>query len=67
MGMECWLYKLSPKLTGKAQQAYAGMAKSELGDYKKVMATILRHYDITEESYRQLFQVAKLESGGTKS
>ena len=43
MGMECWLYKLSPKLTVKAQQTYAGMEKSELGDYNRVMATILRH------------------------
>ena len=29
--------------------------------------TILGRYDIKEESYRQLFQVAKLEAGGTKS
>ena len=39
IGIECWIYTLITKLTGKVQQAYAGVANIESVDYKKVEAT----------------------------
>ena len=62
---EKWAFKLAPQLVGKAQQAYAGLAVCDSGDYEKVKAAILRRYDITEESYRQRFRSAKPKQGET--
>ena len=60
-----WTYKLTPHLTGKAQQAYVAMAQADAEDYEKVKAAILRRYDVTAESYRQRFRAAKLKTGET--
>ena len=53
MEKEKWAYKLAPRLTGKAQKAFAGMEDEEAGDYDALKAAILRRYDINEETYRQ--------------
>ena len=45
-----WTYKLTPYLTGEAQQAYVAMAQADAEDYEKVKAAILRRYDVTAES-----------------
>ena len=58
---EHWTFKLAPQLVGMAQQAYAGMATIESGDYDRVKEAILRRYDMTEESYHQWFLAAKLK------
>ena len=55
---EHWAYKLAPQLIGKAQQACAGMAIADAGEYKKVKAVILK-CDITEESYHRHFRSAR--------
>ena len=60
---ERWAYKLAPQLVGKAQQACAGKAISDAGDYEKVKAAILKQYNITEESYCLHFRSAKLKLG----
>ena len=55
-------FRLAPQLTGKAQQAYAGMASADAGKYDELKAAILRCYDINEETYRQCFRsVSKKE------
>ncbi len=48
-----WAYKLAPQLVGKAQQAYAAMGISEVGNYDELKAAVLRRYDINDESYQQ--------------
>ena len=45
-----WTYKLTPHLTGEAQQAYVAMVQADAEDYEKVKAAILRRYDVTAES-----------------
>ena len=60
-----WAFRLAPHLSGKAQQAYAGMGTTEAGDYEKLKAAILKRYDITEESYRRRFRAARVKQGET--
>ena len=60
---EFWTYKLSPQLTGKAQQAFAAMGRANAADYAEVKAGILHRYDIIEKTYRQWFQSAKWGEG----
>ena len=60
---ERWVFKLATNLIGKAQQAYAGLSTEDANNYDKVKEAILQRYDITEESYRQRFRVAKRKLG----
>ena len=55
--------KLAPQLVGKAQQAYTRLTVADAGDYEKLKLAILRRYDITDDSYRQSFRVARLRPG----
>ena len=54
-----WVPKLAPQLSGRAQQAYAAMNSDEAMVYSEVKKTILRRYDINEETYRQRFRAAR--------
>ena len=47
-----WPYHLAPKLTGKAQLAFAALPPAEARDYDAIKAAILARYDINEEAYR---------------
>ena len=60
-----WAFLLAPRLTGRAQQAYAAMRTEDAGKYDELKTVILRRYDINEETYRQRFRSAKLEKGET--
>ena len=60
---ESWAYKLVPLLTGKAQQAYAAMKPEDAGKYPEVKATVLRQYDINEETYWQRFRSTTHQEG----
>ena len=60
-----WVFKLTPQLTGKAQQAYAAMPTANAGKYEEVKAAILRRYDINTETYRQRFRTMRLNEGET--
>ena len=60
---ECWPFKLTPQLTGKAQQAYAALPPDGARDYDEVKAAILRRYNINEETYRQRFRSLKVREG----
>ena len=51
-----WIAKLAPQLTGRIQQAYAVMLTEDAFWYKEVKKTILRHYEINEQTYRQRFR-----------
>ena len=53
-----WVPKLAPQLSGRAQQAYTAMNSDEAMVYSEVKKTILRRYDINEETYRQRFRAA---------
>lgn len=53
-----WAFRLAPQLTGKAQQAYAGMSLAESSDYDQLKAAILRRYEISSETYRRRFREA---------
>ena len=54
---ERWVFKLALHLTGKAQQTYAAMAAEDAGEYEQLKATILKRYNIKEETYRVRFRV----------
>ena len=49
---ERWVFKLTPQLTSKAQQAYAALYLAKTTDYDQVKSAILKHYNVTEETYR---------------
>lgn len=53
-----WAFKLSPQLTGKAQQAYAVLSAEDATDYHQLKAAILKRYNINEETYCQRFRTA---------
>ena len=58
---ERWVFKLTPQLTGKAQQALAALGADEAVDYQRVHEAVLRRYNISEESYRRQFGTARKE------
>ena len=58
-----WAYKLAPRLTSRAQQAYAALNPDEAQSYDAVKAAILRWYNIYEETYRKGFRSLKHKSG----
>jgi len=60
---ERWSFMIAPQLTGKAQQAYAGMNATEAADYRVMKETILRRYDINCEAYQQRLWGAKQQQG----
>ena len=60
-----WAYLLAHQLTGKAQQAYAAMPRTNSGTYGEIKRTILKRYDINEEKYRQMFRNATCKEGET--
>ena len=53
---EAWVVKLAPFLTSKALAAYANMAPEEACNYDCLKDTILKRYNISEETYRQRFR-----------
>ena len=57
---ECWLFKLAPQLTGKAQQVYTALPPE---DCDEVKAAILRRYNINEETYHQRFRSLRIKEG----
>lgn len=58
-----WAYRLAPLLTGKAQQAYAALSVADAHNYARVKESILRRYDISDETYRQHFRSARRKEG----
>ena len=47
---------MAPQLTGKAQKAFAAMEEAEASDYDQLKKVILKHYNISGETYRQWLQ-----------
>ena len=47
---------MAPQLTGKAQKAFAAMEEAEPSDYDQLKKVILKHYNISGETYRQWLQ-----------
>ena len=48
-----WAFKLAPQLMGKAQKACAAMEEAEASDHDQLKKAILKHYNISGETYRQ--------------
>jgi hypothetical protein len=46
-----WPFKLAPQLTGRVQQAYAGLTPDDAKDYDVLKVAILKRYGVNEESY----------------
>lgn len=53
-----WAFRLAPQLTGKAQQAYVGIAVAESADYNLLEAAILKRNKISNETYLRRFREA---------
>lgn len=51
-----WAIRQALQLAGRAQQAYAAMREFEATDYDKMKEAILRHYNISQQTYRQRFR-----------
>ena len=58
-----WVAKLAPQLSGRAQQVYAAMSARDTLEYAEVKKSILRRYDINEETYRQRFRTEQRKEG----
>ncbi|KAM9316670.1 rho GTPase-activating protein 18 [Gastrophryne carolinensis] len=56
-----WVLHLAPFLTSKALQAYSQMRTEDAGNYQKVKAAILRHYNIHGETFRQKFRTYRYQ------
>lgn len=54
-----------PQLTGKVQQAYAGLVAEDTGDHDQLKAAIFQQHSITEETHR-VFRVSGVCPGGVK-
>ena len=54
-----WSYKLAPNLTGRAQQAFAALPSTDVGNYDKLKEAILARYNANQETYRQRFRSSK--------
>ena len=60
-----WPRLLEPYLTGKAQKAFHALTKDDKKDYSKIVAIILRNYQLTPEAYRLKFKTASKKSDET--
>ncbi|XP_064386057.1 uncharacterized protein LOC135334709 [Halichondria panicea] len=60
-----WVFKLAPQLSGKAQQAYAALSGEAAANYTQVKESILRRYDVNEETYKRRFRTASVRTGET--
>ena len=60
-----WSCILAQKLAGKAQQAYAAMDGTRVGEYREVKKMILWRYGVNQESYRQKYRAARKGQGET--
>ena len=58
-----WAFKLAPQLTGKSQQAYASLSAHQAAQYPEVKKAILKQYNISEETYRERFRLARMKEG----
>ena len=54
-----WALLLQSSMKGKAQEAFAALPASEIGDYQKVKKTILLKYSLLSEAYRQKYRELK--------
>ena len=60
-----WATNLSALLQGKALDVYSRLFSTEALDYDKLCEALLKHYQLTEEGFRQKFRTSKQESGET--
>ena len=61
---DSWAIRLTPQLTGKAQEAYAAMRGEDADSYRKVTEAVLRRYNICVETYRHRFQATQKKERG---
>ena len=54
-----WAIALSALLSGKALEVYARLPISDITDYTKIKAALLKSYNHTEEGFRQRFRKSK--------
>ena len=54
-----WAIALSALLSGKALEVYARIPISDITDYTKIKAALLKSYNHTEEGFRQRFRKSK--------
>ena len=52
-------------MKGKAQEAFAALPASEIGDYQNVKKTILLKYSLVPEAYRQKYRELKKKDNET--
>ena len=52
---ETWAMQLAGLLSGDALDSYFSLAPASAKDYDLVKAAILKHYDVSAETYRQKF------------
>ena len=60
-----WVLLLQSRMKGKAQEAFAALPASEIGDYQNVKKTILLKYSLVPEAYRQKYRELKKKDNET--
>ena len=60
-----WVLLLQSRMKGKAQEAFAALPASEIGDYQNVKKTILLKYSLVPEAYRQKYRELKEKDNET--
>jgi transposase InsO family protein len=53
---EQWAINISAFLQGAAKEVYHNLAPAEIDDYEALKKALLRHYELTAESFRKLFR-----------
>ena len=56
-----WASKLSALLSGRALEVYSHLSEEAAKDYDKVKISLMKTYDLTEDSYRHKFRASKPE------
>ena len=56
-----WASKLSALLSGRALELYSHLSEEAAKNYDKVKITLMKRYDLREDSYRHKFRVSKPE------
>ena len=60
-----WAINISAFLLGGAKDVYHSLAVAEVDDYRALKAALLKHYELSADSYRKMFRETQKKSSET--